>query len=230
MLCAKCGTEILEDAQFLYSIEYFCPKCGFSVKSITVDYKNSSERKRHGFTSFWLIFGMILNIIGCVFFLLLGIVVMVSPEVKQELTNISRLDILYVFLYVIIGFIYIISYILLLRWKKIGFWIYIGCTVFIILLNMQNGVRITLLPYLINIAILWGVLHIRKNGYSTWYFLSAKFDESNYKNESSADIEQKEYFNNFKDLSKKIKICRRCNSEVSIDLFICPSCKFAEFY
>ncbi|MCL2809076.1 MAG: hypothetical protein FWD24_03290 [Treponema sp.] len=35
MVCNKCNAEITQDANFLYSSDFSCPKCGNVLKSIT---------------------------------------------------------------------------------------------------------------------------------------------------------------------------------------------------
>jgi len=165
MFCGKCGSEILNDVRF-------CPKCGNAVETKTESNVNSIVRKRHGFTSFWLIFGMITSAIsGVIQFIGVGMM----PDFIRELTVLSGIVL-------IAG---TICYVLLLRWKKIGFWIIVGLSIISILIlpimipklatitgaitgttgsNILSGIAYRL----ITVAIIWGVLHIRKNGKNTW--------------------------------------------------------------
>lgn len=55
MLCSKCGVEISDE-------DKTCPKCGNSENSTSSDTSDGMERKRHVFTSFWLIFSLIVAI------------------------------------------------------------------------------------------------------------------------------------------------------------------------
>jgi hypothetical protein len=152
MFCSKCGTEITDEVQF-------CPKCGSSVNSTVVNTVNTIDRKRHGFTSFWLIFSLISFVIS-------GSIYLFTPQLMTQYYNVSSGLLM---LYGIISMAGIIGNILLLCWKKIGFWIFIGISVVSLLLNMVIGLNIVQSLFgLIGIAIMWGVLHIRKNGKTTW--------------------------------------------------------------
>jgi hypothetical protein len=153
MYCVKCGGEIADDVQF-------CPKCGTAVKSAVEITANISERRRHGFTSFWLILGLI----GC---FIVGSIYLFSPNlIGQYYVNASKGLIM---LFGIISMANIICYILLLCWKRIGFWIFIGTSIVSLPLNMAIGLNIgQTLSGLIGLVILWGILHIRKNGKTAW--------------------------------------------------------------
>jgi len=49
MYCQKCGTEIVLDAEFLYSVEFSCPECGNIIKSTALNNDYSVEGKRQDF-------------------------------------------------------------------------------------------------------------------------------------------------------------------------------------
>jgi len=128
---------------------------------------NLTERKRHGFTTFWIIFSSIVSVIIALF----SMAVYPSPIINFIMLN-AELTIV----------ITIVSCILLLCWKKIGFWLFIGSFIVSILLSvimitMSNVYSIISAWYtffqiivmaIINIAVMWGVLHIRKNGKTAW--------------------------------------------------------------
>jgi hypothetical protein len=154
MFCVKCGIELLDNMQF-------CPKCGNAVNSTIKNNDNSTERKRHGFTSFWLILG----VISCVLY---GIMFLFVPNIVTKYWNVSSGG-----LVMLLGFVTlasIIYYVLLLHWKKIGFQLLIGFEVAIFILKIMMGINIILplLGLIISIAIMWGVLHLRKNGRTAW--------------------------------------------------------------
>jgi membrane associated rhomboid family serine protease len=150
MLCEKCGTEIGDDVQF-------CPKCGFNIRPVTT--VNVNERKRHGFTTFWLILSLISFIISG------GSYLFSTETIAQNLNTSNELIMLFGF----VSMVGIIGDILLLCWKKIGFWIFIGISVVSLILNMKIGLTIVQSLFgLIGLAIMWGVLHIRKNGKTAW--------------------------------------------------------------
>ncbi|MDR1867357.1 MAG: zinc ribbon domain-containing protein [Treponema sp.] len=150
MFCEKCGMEIGNDAQF-------CPKCGVSIVSVTT--VNTNEKKRHGFTSFYLIFTLICNAI-------VGTSYMFTPQMITQYYDISNELMM---LYGLVSMGAVIGSILLLCWKKIGIWVFIGLSIVSLILNMAIGLNfIQSLWSLIGIAVMWGVLRIRKNGKTTW--------------------------------------------------------------
>jgi hypothetical protein len=152
MFCVKCGSEIDEEVQF-------CPKCGNAIKSTSEDSVNFIEHKRHGFTSFWLIFSLISFVIG-------GSIYLFSPALITQYYKVSSNLIM---LYGIVSILGVVGNILLLCWKKIGFWVFIGISIVSLLLNILIGMNIGQILFgLIGIAVMWGVLHIRKNGKTTW--------------------------------------------------------------
>ena len=166
MTCIKCGHELNEGLKF-------CTKCGIEITNIC---KNNFVRKRHGFTTFWLFYKLITSIIGTLGFLSLLI------SIDNEILNHNEFFIVF-----ILFLIYIIGFLLLLLWKKMGFWIFIGTSVIniiyclIIVTDSINklidsigigslGIIVAIiltLPTLIDLAIMWGVLHLRKNGKNT---------------------------------------------------------------
>jgi hypothetical protein len=63
----------------------------------------------------------------------------------------------------------IVGYILLLLWKKIGFRVLIGVSIISLPFDIALGMNIgQILWSIVGILILWGILHIRKNGKTTW--------------------------------------------------------------
>jgi hypothetical protein len=156
MFCVKCGIELLGNIQF-------CPKCGNAVNSIIINNENSTERKRHGFTSFWLIFGVIAYAINGGMFLFI-------PNIMTKSWNVSSSG--PIMFYIFLNLAELICNVLLLHWKKIGFWILIGTSVASFLFNIliigKYIIVLSLFGLIIGIAVMWGVLHLRKNGRTAW--------------------------------------------------------------
>jgi predicted amidophosphoribosyltransferase len=150
--CSKCGAEITDGIRF-------CPKCGNAVNSTIRGTVNTTDRERHGFTSFWLILSLIFNLFAAATSLF-------YPEWLAEYSEISS------GLMMLSGFLLIIGSIeciLLLCWKKIGFWILIGNSVISMIINLVDGENIGMVLFgLVSILIWWAILQIRKNGRSTW--------------------------------------------------------------
>jgi hypothetical protein len=162
MFCVKCGSEILDNGV------RFCSKCGNAIETGTEDDVKTDVRKRHGFTSFWLVF----SLIWCAY---QGVGWIVTSGANRT----GGTGILYGLSTIAIAF----GIILLLRWKKIGFWLFVGSSIVSLLLviPMMGNTTVTtgetdsivlnimLLSWrIISIAIMWGVLHIHKNGKNTW--------------------------------------------------------------
>jgi hypothetical protein len=121
--------------------------------------ENNYIKKRHGFTTFWLIFSLIAQVIS-------GIIYLLSMQLLADFYNVSRSLIL---LYGIISLVGAVGSVLLLIWKKIGFWIFIGISIASLILNNIIGIPIrTTLIGLLGVVIMWAVLQIRKNGKTTW--------------------------------------------------------------
>lgn len=170
MFCGNCGTSITDDAKF-------CPKCGNPVRAefskeesvkdetvitgspeIIVSTK-STNRVRHGFTSFWLITG----IVTCA---ITGIIYLVAQEMIYNSTGMSYGQIQ------ILGGVMIaevIGCVLLLYWKKVGFWLIVGVCIINLVVSFTSGVNIIQIIFaLIGIISFWAILQIPKNGKTTW--------------------------------------------------------------
>lgn len=156
-------------------------------------------KRRHGFVTFWLWLGIIVNIIT----------IFTAIIAYQNFTNLgyvgmdliaSGVDINpfcdainhHVFIMQIIagasGVCLIAGYVLLLKWKKAGFWLLAITSVIVAGLNvlMMNfvkqdyallGLNINWSPITqlivtpISVLILWGILQIKKDGISCWKLL-----------------------------------------------------------
>jgi predicted nucleic acid-binding Zn ribbon protein len=150
MFCEKCGAEIGDDAQF-------CPRCGFNVRPIIAE--NVNKRRRHGFTTFWLTFSLIS-------FTITGMVYLYFSEAIAQYVDVSSELLIFLSLVSMAG---IVGNVLLLCWKKIGFWIFIGISIVSFIINMRMGLNIAQsLSGIIGIAIMWGVLHIHKDDKTAW--------------------------------------------------------------
>jgi RNA polymerase subunit RPABC4/transcription elongation factor Spt4 len=151
--------------------------------------------ERHGFTTFWLVLILILNVIG-------GSIYIFSPQIIFYQYPKATSGIL--FLLSILNILAIVAAILLLCWKKFGFWLFLGIMIVNVPLCISVGMSLIQSIWgLISIASLWGILHIRKNGISTWDYLS-----NNYTYEET-------YTN---------KKCRQCNTVYTSSRSTCPNC------
>ncbi|MCL2444308.1 MAG: hypothetical protein FWD13_12710 [Treponema sp.] len=155
VVCSHCGKEI-----FL--------SVNQNAQNVSISGNDSgSVKARHGFTTFWLFFGLIVNSIVIILMLMFA-------NIVSEYIGFSRFDI---FLQCILSLAVISGYILLLKWKKIGFKLIIASIIidFIIyfIMSLTETGRIdfdffSILTSAISPVILWFVLGIRKNGKSAW--------------------------------------------------------------
>jgi hypothetical protein len=180
-VCKSCGRELQESWKV-------CPYCGAGANTapaaqaqetapsyapqpvlsrpIQSGQANTIARKRHAFTTFWLIFSII---VSCFF----GINFLPFFYEGYDMSMTGILSLCFV--------VQLIACCLLLAWKKIGFWLYtlvpgvlLLVTIILELLNGRdvNVVMYMLIPFFvvqgIFAAIMWGVLHLRKNGKTAW--------------------------------------------------------------
>ncbi len=123
------------------------------------------KRERHGFTTFWLIY-LILNGLTSIF------AFTYLREDLEKLTEIQFTD-LYCNIMISVGILNAISAGLLMIWKKIGFHGIIISTIIKLYANMQLNSNITAALFgLLDIAILYMILKLRKNGKSAWDWLT----------------------------------------------------------
>ena len=170
MYCYKCGKELQDRA-------IFCSYCGtnqnesgasYSSSAVNHENKENTEnrpKERHGFVTFWLVFGICFGIYGLIdsfsgstnsFYNVLKLFNLMSDIQRTFLT--------------IQSIVYIVSYFLLLNWKKIGFWLIVGTDALsaFILSGSGGGILLWLVFLAIKDVFLFGILSIRKNGISCW--------------------------------------------------------------
>ena len=155
-----------------------------------------ATKNRHGFVTFWLWFGIVASIINIPLNFIsisklsnLGYLGLQLKEAGIDISSFSESidshQIIWIITTVLLGICLIVCYSLLLKWKKNGFWGFIGVSVTsaIINLNMLNlvkqdylliGLRLEQSPIpqvvmaIVSIVILWAVLQIKKEGVSCW--------------------------------------------------------------
>jgi hypothetical protein len=157
MFCTKCGVKIEEHSRF-------CSKCGQAIaENITENTNNNIPSKsRHKFLTFWLLMNPIGLVIVSILFLF--------PEFPEYyLADYSSISF---FLEWILGLASSIAAILLLRWKKIGFWMYLGVKICIILSNIYDfspGIfLIGMFFNLLDAVLVYALLHVKKNNSIAW--------------------------------------------------------------
>lgn len=108
----------------------------------------SSQKKRHGCLTAWLILLMIANPVSALIYILGG-------------NSYSYLPGWYVPLVIILSLLNLTSAIALFKWKKWGFWTISAVTVIMFFINLSIGLGFaSSVSGLVGIAILYGVLNI----------------------------------------------------------------------
>lgn len=122
-----------------------------------------TPRERHGCVTSWLIFMIIVNSLVALTYLFLwdSLQENIPDEMGIPDVNSTLLGVL--------GILNLIFAILLLNWKKIGFWGYAVTSIAALGINISAGLGIgQSLSGLLGIVILYGILQISKNNRSAW--------------------------------------------------------------
>lgn len=122
-------------------------------------------KERHGCVSAWLWMVIVVNLCFCVYYFM----TMLDSESSQSL-GYGFLSSLSVFL--------ILGAILLMRWSKCGFYLMVGTSLLILIVNhflleIEVGYSI---PGILGILFWWVILQIRKNGVSAWKLMDTTWD------------------------------------------------------
>lgn len=166
VFCVNCGAKLSQDVKF-------CAQCGTPVNSTVPPPRPfpdpgyspypphvTGPRVRHGFTSFWLIGGVIFCPLLGLSYVLFADFLFYEAGLPYENSIITGILLL----------LQTVCYILLLNWKKLGYWLMVAFSGLAIILNIAMGgsiiFQIIVAP--ISLFIFWLILNIRKNGKTTW--------------------------------------------------------------
>jgi hypothetical protein len=118
-------------------------------------------KKRHGCVTAWLILMIVVNSATALFYLLAGEFISKNSPVEISSTMILLLGIL--------GFANVFFAVLLLKWRKTGFWGFVATSIIALFINLGLGLGIgQSLSGLIGIAVLYGVLQIKVEEETAW--------------------------------------------------------------
>ena len=120
--------------------------------------KNNDLKQRHGCVTFWLWLVLIVN----AGFTLQYLVTLVGADPQLPVPAVSLLALL--------GACNVYAALLLLRWNKTGFYLFICSSLAALVVNvtMLDLHPVQSATSLFGIAIWWGVLQIRRGGVSAW--------------------------------------------------------------
>ena len=84
----------------------------------------------------------------------------------------SRVSAIAILLLIILGASNVVFFIMLLSWKKIGFYGFAITSIAAFIINLNLGIGLTRsLIGVIGFAIFYGILQIKKDGLSAWQYL-----------------------------------------------------------
>ena len=122
---------------------------------------NGNSKQRHGCVTAWLILMIIANSLIAIAYSLGG--EFVAQHFPGGISNIS-LALLTAF-----GVVNVVSAIMLLKWKKFGFFGFVISSIGILIVNLSIGIGILQSSFgLVGIAILYGILQIKKDDVAAW--------------------------------------------------------------
>lgn len=122
---------------------------------------NSSSKNRHGCLTAWLMVVIVLNSVIAAWYL-----IFTEAIANQEPIDASPLNIRIIGIFAVLNVIF--SF-LVFNWKKVGFWGFVATSIVVTIINLNIGIGIgQSLGGLIGIAVLFGVLQIKKDGVSGW--------------------------------------------------------------
>ena len=165
------------------------------------------KRERHGFVTFWLFFILVCNAIyGGIYFY--------RAFTEGNIT----------FFYLgILSLAAVAAAVLLLCWKKIGFWLFLGVQIVCIPINISLGVnKIQSIAGIVSVIILLGILKISKNGRSTWDYLSNKNLDENPSSAAQSQLNESKPL--FTPVSGDTWVCKKCSEVNSSTSSSCRGC------
>lgn len=124
------------------------------------------QKQRHGCVTWWLWFAIIVNFVVAIIYS----VAMFDVADSGLALGSGLLSML--------GVLNVLGSILLMRWNKTGFWLFLSSSLLGVVINIGvlNLNPAASLYSLVSILVWWGVLQIRKNGASAWGLMNKGWD------------------------------------------------------
>ena len=120
-----------------------------------------SVKQRHGCVTAWLILMIVVNSITAAAYLFLN-------NFITEILTVSSSSVI-VILLGLISLANVFFSVLILQWKKTGFWGFCGTSIAALVINLYIGIEVyQSVLGLLGIAVLYAILQFRKNESSAW--------------------------------------------------------------
>ena len=131
------------------------------IKMETNNRNLNAKKQRHGCVTTWLILMIIINSLSSIIYFFASdfVVESLSGDVSTPM----------IVLLGIIGIANVVFSVLLLQWKKNGFWGFIVTSIAALIINLYLGLGIGQSVFgMVGMAILYGVLQMKKNDVTAW--------------------------------------------------------------
>lgn len=130
-------------------------------EGILSEFDEVHEKKRHGCVTAWLVLMIISNALVALVYLFAG------GTVSRSLSHGISSGVL--ILLALVGVADIVFAIMLLQWKKAGFWGFVVTSIIALCINVSIGVGVVQsFIGLVGLAILYGILQIKAGDVSAW--------------------------------------------------------------
>ena len=119
------------------------------------------SKQRHGCVTAWLILMIIANSITAISYLFMG------DTISQNLPNAIPQPMMLGLAF--LGIANLVFAIMLFQWKKWAFWGFVGTSILALAINLSIGLSVGASLFgLLGIAVLYGILQIKKDGVTAW--------------------------------------------------------------
>jgi hypothetical protein len=127
----------------------------------TINENQNVTKQRHGCVTAWLVLMIIANSLTAIIYLFAS--EMITKNLSMDISNSM------IMLLGILGIANVVFSIMLFQWKKLGFWGFIITSIGALIVNLSIGLGIVQSLFgLAGIAILYGVLQIKKDNIPAW--------------------------------------------------------------
>jgi len=127
----------------------------------TINENQNVTKQRHGCVTAWLVLMIIANSLTAITYLFAS--EMITKNLSIDVSNSM------IILLGILGIANVVFSIMLFQWKKLGFWGFIITSLGALIINLSIGLGIVQSLFgLVGIAILYGVLQIKKDNIPAW--------------------------------------------------------------